>query len=91
MVHVGLDGDTNALGIDPETGQILSIAYRGTTFMGAPGEVEQHYSDFREVDGLMLPFASSTTFNGEPMLTGTVESTEVDVEVEDSEFEMPQG
>ncbi len=91
MVHVELDGDTNTLGIDPQTGQILSIAYRGTNFMGAPGEVEQHYSDFREVDGLMLPFASSTTFNGEPMLTGTVESTEVDVEVEDSEFEMPQG
>ncbi len=91
IVHVDLDGETNTLGIDPATGRILSIAYRGTNFMGAPGELVQHFSDFREVDGLSLPFASSTTFNGEPMLKGTVESTEVDVEVDDSEFEKPQG
>ncbi len=91
LVHVELDGEANTLGIDPATGRILSIAYRGTNPMGAPGDLEQHFSDFRDVSGLMLPFASSTTFNGEPMLSGVVESNEVDVEVDDSEFEMPQG
>ncbi len=90
MVHVELSGDANTLGIDPETGRILSITYRGTNFMGAPGELEQHFSDFREVDGLVLPFASVTTFNGEPMLSGNVQSTELDIAIEDSEFEKPQ-
>ena len=91
MVHVELEGDTNTVGIDPETGRILSISYRGQSFTGAPGELKQVFSDFRDVDGLMLPFASVTTFNGEPMLTGTVESTEVDVALEDSAFTMPEG
>ncbi len=90
MVQVELSGDTNTLGIDPETGRVLSIIYRGTNFMGAPGKLEEHFSDFREVDGLILPFASSTTFNGEPMLSGSVQSTEVDVTIEKSVFEKPQ-
>ena len=90
MVHVELEGDANTLGIDPATGRILSIAYRGTNFMGAPGDLHQTFSDFREVDGLVQPFAWVTTFNGEPMMTGVVESTEFDGEIEDSEFEMPE-
>ena len=57
--------------------------------MGAPGDLEQRFSDFREVDGLVLPFVSTTTFNGDPMLSGTVQSTELDVAIEDSDFEKP--
>ncbi len=90
LVHVELDGDANTLGVDPVTGRILSLAYRGTNFLGAPGKLEQRFSDFREVDGLVLPFASVTTFDGEPMLSGTVESTELDVALEDSEFQKPE-
>ncbi len=86
LVHVELDGDANTLGIDPATGNILSIAYRGTNFMGAPGDLEQRFSDFREVDGMVLPFASVTIFNGEKMLSGTVLSIELDGAIDDSEF-----
>jgi len=89
IVHVELHGDNIKLGIDPENGQVRSITFRGTNFAGAPGEMVQHYSDFRDVEGLMLPFASVTTFNGEPMLSGTVESSQVNGEVADSVFEMP--
>lgn len=89
MVQIEIEGDTVKVGIEPESGKIRSIGYRGTNFMGAPGELVQSYSDFRDVGGLILPFASTTTFNGEPMLTGTIESSEINVEVEDSTFEMP--
>lgn len=90
-VQVEIADDVSTLGIDPETGHILSQTYRGSNFMGAPGELEQRFSDFREVDGLILPHASETTFNGEPMLKGTVDSTELDSTIEDSEFEQPAG
>ena len=90
LVHVEFDGDVNTLGIDPVTGRILSLSYRGRNFMGAPGKLEQRFSDFREVDGLVLPFASVTTFDGKPMLSGTVESTELDVVLEDTEFQKPE-
>ena len=89
LVHVELEGDTNTLGIDPETGRILSIRYRGSNLAGVPGDLMQQFSDFREVDGLVLPFASVTTFNGEPMLNGTVNSSQLDGAIEDAEFEMP--
>ena len=89
-VHVEVHGEANTLGIDPATGRILSIAYRGSNLMGAPGDLEQRYSDFRDVDGLVLPFASVTTFNGEPMLSGVVESNELDVEIEDTLFAKPE-
>ena len=90
MVHLELDGDTCTLGIDPENGRILSIRYRGKDFAGAPGDKEETFSDFREVDGLVLPHAMVTTFNGDPMLSSTVESTALNGAVEDSVFEMPE-
>ncbi|MEM7349533.1 MAG: pitrilysin family protein [Acidobacteriota bacterium] len=88
-VQVELEGNVNTLGIDPESGKILSITYQGSNLGGAPGQLEQRFSDFREVDGLILPFASVTTFNGETMLEGTVESSQLDSPIDDAEFEMP--
>ena len=88
-VHVELAGDASTLCVDPETGRVLSLTYRGTSLTGTPGELEQRFSDFREVDGLILPHALTTTFEGEPMLKSQVDSTEVDVAIADSEFEMP--
>ncbi len=89
MVQVELEGEVNQLGIDPATGRILSLAYSGTNFVGARGQLEQRFTDFREVGGLMLPHASVTTFNDEPMLSGTVESTVLDEDIADSEFAKP--
>ena len=37
MVHVDYHGDVNTLGIDPATGRILSVAYRGTNHHGSAG------------------------------------------------------
>ncbi|MCP3964600.1 MAG: hypothetical protein GY719_42770 [bacterium] len=89
MVHLELDGQSATLGIDPESGQLVGIKYRGKNFMGAPGELVQTYSDFREVGGLTLGHSLVTTFNGEPMLSSTVVSTVLDEPIEDAEFEMP--
>ncbi len=86
MVQVDFAGEVNNLAIDPETGHVLTVAYSGTNFAGARGQMKQRFSDFREVDGLVLPFASVTTFNDEPMLSGSVESTVLNGEIADSEF-----
>lgn len=88
LVRVTIDDYPMTAGIDPETGRILSLSYRGSV-MGPPGDVRQVYSDFREVDGLTLPFSSATTVNGNPAMTTTAESFTLDGEYEDSLFEMP--
>ncbi|MEM7585560.1 MAG: pitrilysin family protein [Acidobacteriota bacterium] len=90
-VQVTLDGEVNTLAIDPESGRVLSLEYAGTNMMGARGQIVQRYSDYREVDGLTLPFSSVTTFNDEPMLSGAIDSTVVDGEIADTEFAKPAG
>ncbi len=79
-VAVTSDGLAATLGIDPRTGRVLSLAYRGRFEDGAVGEVVEEYSDFRSAGGdfrsaggdfratggLTLPFRVRTTWNGQP-------------------------
>ena len=80
------------LGIDPATGRILSLAYRGRGDTGAFGLIVRTFSDFRNVGGLTLPFKTSGTFNGEaePSQTSTVESIVVNGDVSPALFEKPK-
>lgn len=48
------------------------------------------YSDFRDVDGLMVPFLSQTTATNAPMeVVARIESIEINPEIADSIFNMP--
>ena len=78
------------MGIDPASGRILTIAFRGSGMGRAPGDMLSVYSDFREVDGLTLPFASETTYNGEPMIKGVNHAVVINPPVDDAAFEMPE-
>ena len=52
--------------------------------------LEESYSDFREVDGLVFPFLIETHVTGRPeTITITVETVEVNPEIEDSRFRFP--
>jgi hypothetical protein len=89
LVRVELDGEAMTLGIDPPTGRVMRLAYQGQNVAGVQGETVQRYSDFREVDGLLLPFASVSTSNGEPMVEISVESLELDPEIAADTFALP--
>lgn len=88
LVEVDLDGEMVELRVD-DSGQIVQIRYRDD-FQGAPGEIVQTFSDFREVDGLMLPFALDQTFDGQPFLSGTVEVFEINPEIPEEAFAIPE-
>lgn len=90
LVRVEIDGNASTYGLDSD-GKVRTIEYRGAAMGSAPGDMRQIYSDFRDVGGLMLPFASETTFNGDPLMSGTNESVEVDIEVDDALFSLPEG
>jgi hypothetical protein len=70
LVKVGVKGSTTMLSIDAKTGRILQISYRGRK--GAFGEVIKSFSDFREVNGLILPFKVEESFNGKPIASPVV-------------------
>lgn len=80
------------LGIDPTTGRILSLAYRGRGDGGAFGMIVRTFSDFRAAGGLTLPFKIGGAFNGEaePSQTSTVESIVVNGEISPALFEKPK-
>lgn len=92
QVAVSLDGVNIVLGIDPSTGRVLSLSYRGRGPGGAFGEVVQTFSDFRTVEGLTLPFKTNGAFNGEaePSLSSSIESIVINGSVPPSLFEKPK-
>lgn len=60
-------GVANTLGIDVETGRLAVLRYRGRGTQAQFGQLEKHFHEFREIDGLMLPFQTKVYYQGEPL------------------------
>ncbi len=90
LLYIELAGAGTTLGVDPATGTILSRSYQGANQAGAPGEIFETRSDFRPIDGLVLPFTTTTTFEGEPMTKSSTSNIELDVEVDESLFQQDE-
>jgi zinc protease len=90
LVGVEFGGETITLGIDSASGRVLSVAYRGEGPSGAPGDIVQTLSDFRDVSGVMLPFKSTSTFNGEPGSASTSDTIVLNGPVDATKFARPK-
>lgn len=93
QVEVSFDGLYLKLGIDAANGQIVSLAYRGRNRTnGELGDVVKTFADYRNVDGLTLPFKTTGTFNGqpEPEQTYTLESIAFNIKPDLAVFEKPK-
>lgn len=74
--------------LDAETGlemRILMSLNQG----GTPAAVVTDLSDYRNVDGRMVPFSVQQTVNGKRAASTTLEKVEFNVPVDDSFFRMP--
>lgn len=91
QVEIELGEFTTMLGIEPTTGRVLSQSYRGRGPGGLVGEIVINYSDFRPVDGMLLPFKTTATFDGEsfPALSSTIEAMTINGKVDPASFEKP--
>ncbi len=90
IVH---DGDRHRLAVNRETGHVLEMRFSAPAQGAAEGETREvaiRYQDHREVDGLVYPFRSTTTSTGEPTITQTIHSVQVDVEIDPARFEPPE-
>ncbi len=87
---IGLGGSTNTLGIDATTGRVHSVRYRGRA-PSAIGDVQRTFSDFREVDGLIVPFGIAVSLNDSPT-TQAVRFANVSVnpKLDDKLFAVPE-
>jgi YHS domain-containing protein len=91
-IDIELPGFTTTLGIDAGTGRVTNQTYRGRGPGGVVGEISINYSDFRTVEGLLLPFKMTATFDGQPFpaLSATVESMTINSQIDPSSFKRPQ-
>ena len=91
-VEVELPGFNAVLGIDPAKGRVLNQTYRGRGPGGVIGEIAINYSDFRSVEGLLLPFKISATFDGQayPALSATVEAATINGQIDANSFKKPK-
>jgi hypothetical protein len=71
----------------------VSLAYRGRNHSnGEFGYVVKTFADYRNVDGLTLPFKTTGTFNGqpEPEQTYTLESISFNIKPDPATFGKPK-
>jgi hypothetical protein len=89
FLKAGFKGATTTLGVDVKTGRILQVSYRGRS--GAFGDVVKTFSDFREVNGVVLPFKVEESFNGKPITSParTVESVAINGKLDEKLFQKP--
>lgn len=85
LVAASVLGTTTTLAIDPGTGQVLSVRYRGRGPGLQFGKLEVLFSDFRKVGGILLPHAERVRFEGEDAMTREW-THEVDPELEEDYF-----
>jgi hypothetical protein len=90
-LDVELPGFSTTLAVDPATGRILRQTYRGRGPGGVLGEIVINYSDFRSVEGLLMPFKLNATFDGQPFpaLSATIEVATINGQVDPTSFKAP--
>ncbi|MBV8207158.1 MAG: outer membrane lipoprotein-sorting protein [Acidobacteria bacterium] len=83
------NGDVRYIYIDPDS--FLEIKTEGKrTIRGADQEVESTIGDYKEVEGLMIPFSMQAGMKGSPQKQSiTIDKVEINPTVDDSVFKMP--
>ncbi|HMB90856.1 MAG TPA: hypothetical protein VKP65_08415 [Rhodothermales bacterium] len=85
------DSSSTFLLFDPETHlQVKSVSEGTNPMSGADAEVEQFYSDYREVEGVLRPFKIEIKIDGQVFQTITMASVEANEDFDDTLFAKPE-
>jgi outer membrane lipoprotein-sorting protein len=83
------NGDVRYLFLDPETG----LELKATAMIkreGVEATVDSFFGDYKEVNGVIFPFAIEQKMAGKPGPQFSVQNVELDVDLADSMFVMPE-
>lgn len=81
-----VEGNTTKMFLDAKTYLPIKQAYRGTTMTG-PAELEELFSDYREVAGIKIPFRTLINANGQKYVESTVTEFKINTEVDPKLFQ----
>jgi len=74
--------------LDPKTNLLVKKSYTAA-LMGAPGEVDEIYADYRDISGVKIPFKTVLNQNGKKLGEQTVTAVKINSGVDDSVFKKP--
>ena len=79
-------GNSIKLYLDPGTHMIIKREYQGTTMMGV-ASMEEFLSNYKDVNGIMVPFHLDVKANGEPYIGVDLQEVQFNTEVDPALFE----
>jgi len=89
VIAVTFRGVESRVWVDP-SGKVLKQAYQGTNpLTRSPGQAEAFFSDYRDHEGRQVPHKQVVRFDGQDVMTLTLDSFEVNPQVDAAQFEKP--
>lgn len=82
------DGDIDEFFIDVNN-HLLHKMLRKTIINGSEVNVEIHFDDYRNIEGILLPFTVEQYFNGQLGMTVLIKEVKFNVEIDDNLFTKP--
>lgn len=83
------DGDIDEMYIDTES-FLLSKMIKRTSINNSEVEVEVYYDDYRNIDGILLPFKIEQRFNSQQGMLVNIKEIKFNIEVDDKIFDKPE-
>jgi zinc protease len=90
MLGVAVHGEFGAVKLyfDPTTDLLVAARYQSATDHG-PSDNEQHWSDYRDVEGRQFAFATDTYRDGAKLFESTVQTVRINPKLDDALFAKP--
>jgi len=83
------DGNTQYFYIDAENYVVTKMKQK-LEVQGTEMEAETYFSNFQDVDGMIMPFTIEQRYQGQTALTIVMDKVEMNVDVDDSVFAKPE-
>ena len=89
LVRIVNGGVDVTVGVDPSSGRVQTLSFADRNSDGEVGEYTIVYADYREVEGLTLPFAERALFNGvaDPFLSRRLDAIAINVPIDAALFQ----
>jgi predicted Zn-dependent peptidase len=91
LLTITFKGKTSTLGLDPQTGRVLTVSFRGPGPDGVPGDIVHTFSDFRPAGPLTLPYKQATAINGEANASGALSAIALNAPVDEAVWKRKSG
>ena len=81
VIVIAKEGRSVRLFVDSSTGAVLKKAYRAPSQMGGLADLEEIYSEYKEVSGIKVPFCVQVTRNGSKFMEVSLTEVKFDTGV----------